>query len=370
MDNASQPILELQELRCYIGSVTNPTCGVRKLSDVELLLEVKRLAAREREATAQLIASIAELDARRLYLGEGYSSLFSSCTQCLCLSEHAAYGRIEAARAARRWPIILELLSDGTITLTTVCLLASYLSEENHQVALEAARGKSKREVEQQVAAMRPLTPVPSSVRKLPTRQPSGQSNDVQGNISSLPQPSAAGHARPRTEAPSRPAAVSGRPPVVAPLASDLYKVQFTVSRETHDKLRQAQDLLRHSVPDGNPAAIFDRALTLLLAEIRKRKCALTTHPRSARTQTASSRYIPASVKRIVWERDGGQCTFVGKTSRCGEKAFWNSTISSRLRLVGPRRPTISSFAVELTTRMRPASTLGSTRFLDANCRA
>ena len=66
------------------------------LSNEQLLSEVKTLAGREREATARLIGSPAELDARRLYLGEGYSSLFTYCTQCLHLSEHAAYGRIEA----------------------------------------------------------------------------------------------------------------------------------------------------------------------------------------------------------------------------------------------------------------------------------
>ena len=75
------------------------------LSDLELLSTVKTLVADERQATAQLIAALAELDARRLYLGEGCSSLFAYCTQVLHLSEHAAYGRIEAARAARRFPV-------------------------------------------------------------------------------------------------------------------------------------------------------------------------------------------------------------------------------------------------------------------------
>jgi hypothetical protein len=65
------------------------------LSDAELLNEVKRLTADERQATARLIAALGELDARRLYLGEGCSSLFTYCTQVLHLSEHAAYLRIE-----------------------------------------------------------------------------------------------------------------------------------------------------------------------------------------------------------------------------------------------------------------------------------
>ena len=49
----------------------------------------------------------------------------------------------------------------------------------------------------------------------------------------------------------------AARPAVVAPIAPERYTVQFTVSRETHDKLRRAQDLLRHLIPDGDIAAIL-----------------------------------------------------------------------------------------------------------------
>jgi hypothetical protein len=83
--------------------------SVRLLTNEQLLADVATAAGRERETTARLIVLLSEIDSRRLYLGEGYSSLFTFCTQRLHLSEHAAYGRIEAARAARRFPVILEL---------------------------------------------------------------------------------------------------------------------------------------------------------------------------------------------------------------------------------------------------------------------
>jgi hypothetical protein len=56
-------------------------------TDAELLAEVSRAAAQERTATAHLIALLGELDARRLYLGEGCCSLFTYCTQVLHLSD-------------------------------------------------------------------------------------------------------------------------------------------------------------------------------------------------------------------------------------------------------------------------------------------
>jgi hypothetical protein len=95
------------------------------LSDQDLLREVTRLAAREQEATACLIASLAVLDRRRLYLAEGYGSMFVYCTQSLHLSEASAYKRIAVARAAQRFPVILERLTEGAVSLTTVSLVAA-----------------------------------------------------------------------------------------------------------------------------------------------------------------------------------------------------------------------------------------------------
>ena len=294
-----------------------------QLSNHDLLAEVKRLAACERQATTRLVACLMEVDARRLYLGEGYSSLFTYCTQVLHLSEHAAYGRIQAARAARRFPRILELLAEGAVTLTAVGLLAPHLTNANHVELLNSARHKSKREVEDLVAQICPRPDVPASIRKLPTpkslepliaQAPDGQPRD---------EPSAASkNGKESHERSPRIQASSKTPAVVAPLAPERYKVQFTVSRETFEKLRRAQNLMRHSIPSGDPAAIFDRALTLLLAELDRTRLAATTRPRGSRPPAPSSRHIPAAVKRAVWTRDEGRCAFEGPRGRCTETGF------------------------------------------------
>lgn len=140
-----------------------------RLSNHELLAQVKLLTQQEREATAVLIAHLAIFDERDLYLAEGCSSMFTYCVDVLHLSEHAAYGRIEAARAARKYPIILNLLSDGSVNLTTVTLLAPHLTAENHLKLLTAAKHQRKRQVEELVAGVRPQPDVPSTIRRLPT---------------------------------------------------------------------------------------------------------------------------------------------------------------------------------------------------------
>ena len=152
---ASAGIVEPRKRRWYTGTMTTKWSCLQHLSDRELLDEVATLAAREREATADLIASLIEVDARRLYLGESCSSLFTFCTAVLHLSEHAAYNRIEAARAGRRFPTVLGQLADGSVTLTEVRLLAPHLTDDNHRALLESARHKSKRDIEHIVAALR-----------------------------------------------------------------------------------------------------------------------------------------------------------------------------------------------------------------------
>jgi hypothetical protein len=293
--------------------MTNNFSVLHELSDGELLARVHDAVRSERIATAGVIALLMELDARRLYLGEGCSSLFSYCTQVLHLSEHAAYNRIETARAARRFPIILELVESAAVTLTTVRLLAPHLTDVNHRHALNSASHKSKREVEVLVAALSPRPDVPSTVRKLPAPT-------TPHMPPSLPQETAKPQFAPPITTPST---LPAPPPVEAkPLTPVRYKIQITVSRETYEQLRRAQDLLRHAVPNGDPAIILGRALALLVEDLERKRTGKAAHPRTAGAVRKDSRHIPAAVRRTVWQRDNGCCAFSGPRGRCTETGF------------------------------------------------
>lgn len=298
---------------------TNVFSVATALSDQQLAAQVRLLAGREREITAVLITHLAIFDERELYRAQGCSSMFTYCVEVLHLSEHAALCRIEAARAARRFPLILEMLSDGSVNLTTVRLLAPHLTAENHVGVLTAAKHLRKQQVQELVASLRPQPPVPSTMRKLPTPthgptpvQPEGVTQESE----SCEQPATL-----TLEAPARTA-------TVAPLAPERYRVQFTATAETHAKLRQAQELLRHQIPDGDVGEVIDRALTVLLKQLTKQKFAATDRPREKSYEAepesrrvSRSRHVPAAVRRAVWKRDGAQCAFVGQDGRrCTER--------------------------------------------------
>lgn len=292
------------------------------LTDADLVAEIKRLAQSVRATTAGLVAHLAEMERRQLHLAAGYASLFAYCTAVLRLSEYEAYSRIEAARAARSFPRVLDMLVEGSLTFTTAQLLARNLTRENHVELLSAAAGKGKWQVQELVARRAPLPDAPPSVRKLPAPRTAVAAAGSDGP----PRPGTVPEA---TSGPTAPGPVAVPPPparyrpAVTPLAPERYQITFTASASTREKLRCAQDLLRHAVPSGDTAEVIDRALSALLDDLARRKFAATDRPRTSAGPAEGSRHVPAGVKRAVWVRDAGRCAFVGEGGRrCEERGF------------------------------------------------
>ena len=315
-----------------------------RMSDEDLIAATIRAAANEKRATAELLTFLAELDRRRICFGLGCASLFTFCTRILRLSEHAAYHRIEAARAIRQFPSILPLVADGSLTLTNVALLRGVLTDENLEAVLTAATHKSKNEVLQLVASLAPKSEPAAMIRRLPhsgdarAAEPLGQGEALLAPAESKPAPTN-----------SEPTMASKSPtsprPMLEPVSADRFLLRVTLSASTHAKLRRAQDLIGPTAHNGDLAEILDRALSLLVDELERVKFAKVRRPRptpqesvpsQAPSPSASgSRHIPAAIRRQVWARDGGRCAFVGPLGRCTENEA--TGVSSRAT-VRPRR--------------------------------
>ncbi len=266
------------------------------LADHVLLRDLTALLSRERTAAAALLAHLAEVDARKLYLPAAYPSMYAWCVGELHLSEDAASKRIHAARAASRFPAIFSALADGRLHLSAVVLLAPHLTEETADELLAAASHKTKAEIEMLLVQRFPRPDVPTLVQALAAPL-SGEQH-------------APGHVEPPTPRAR-----------VAPLSPERFALQVTIGQGTYDKLRRAQELLGHAVPSGDVAQVLDRALDALLAQLERRKCSATSRP-GPRRRSESVRHVPADVRRKVWQRDGGQCTFVSdRGRRCSERS-------------------------------------------------
>jgi hypothetical protein len=198
------------------------------------------------------------------------------------------------------------------------------LSVDNHLAVLTEARGRSKSEVELILRRLDPKPDVASTIRKVQARAQVAATLPLDGPPEGAP-PSAAAPG----PSPSNPSSPSLPPlptrekrPVVAPLTPERYRIEMTVSKDTHAKLRELQNLLCREVRNGDPALIFDRALDALLAKVKKQKLAAARTPRPPRDVKPGSRDIPAHVQRTVWVRDEGRCAFEGKTGRCSATRF------------------------------------------------
>jgi 5-methylcytosine-specific restriction endonuclease McrA len=314
------------------------------LADGALLASLDSVLARDRTTTAELLAHLAEIDGRRLYVPMGYPTMYAYCVGRLGFSEDVAFVRIRVARAGRRFHGIFDAIADGRLHLTAVVRLYKYLRSWNALELLRAAEHKTKRQVEELIAQRFPKPDAPTTVQPvLPptpvaTEHPEMTAPAAPGTALAVVPSNAANEAErvgPLVPEPVVPSValvssteteplISALAPAsrTAPLSADRYALQLTVSRDTYDRLRRVQDLLASSVSSADLPEVFDRALKLLEESLEKRRFATTAQPRECRG-SPNPRYVPRNVAREVARRDGGQCTFVSEDGHRCQARRW-----------------------------------------------
>jgi hypothetical protein len=299
------------------------------LADGVLMRDLRTLVTQDRVTTAELLAHLAEVEERRLYRPEGCASMFAYCVQELRMSEDMALKRIRVTRAARQFQGIFPALADGRLTLSAVLMLKPYLRPETAAELLSAAVHKTNAEIELLLARRFPQADVPTLVQAVtsgevavrpvgtPTPEPAPGQAAVSLEVAVRP----VGTPTPQLT-PGQLAATAPAPRTrVAPLAPERFALQVTINGRTHELLRRAQALLGHAVPAGDVAQVLERALGELVERLEKRKFAKSDRPRPGRSGT-KGRYVPAAIRRAVWQRDGGRCTFVSESGkRCEERS-------------------------------------------------
>jgi len=279
--------------------------SLRHLTDAAVREGMKTCRARERSATAILVAHIAEAESRRLYVEDACDSMATYCMRELGLTEDAAYKRIHAGRIALRFPEIFGLLEDGRLHLTAVNLLAPRLTGSNATELMAAACGKSVFEIKELLAARFPQTePLP-----LVLSEPNPDDSLVSKRL--------AGDGAPDQLVSKR---VESPRAHVTPHAAGRYTATVAMNQATHDELRECAERLGHVLPSGTTSDVIAFALHQLVVQLRKRQHAATSRPAPVRS-SSDPRHVPAHVRRAVYARDGGCCTFTSDDGRrCGTR--------------------------------------------------
>ena len=125
--------------------------------------------ATRRRAVARLLVHLALIEERRLHLVRGYSSLYDLCVRCLGMSEGQAHRSVSGARAAKSFPLALEMIADGRLHLTGLSLIAKRLTAENHAQLLQEVAGKTKGDILIVLARWFPKPDVPRRARSFST---------------------------------------------------------------------------------------------------------------------------------------------------------------------------------------------------------
>jgi hypothetical protein len=303
---------------------------IRALGDDELLAALTSLVKRDNELLAELLAHLAELDQRRLYLDLGFPSLHAYCTSALGMCESTAGRRITAARVCRKFPDVLARVATGDLHLSAVCSMSPHLDWNNAPELIETCSNQSRRKVDEILAARFPRADVREKVR-------------------------------------------------LDPLSVDKYGLHFTIDAEALEELERVRALARHRVPGGELSQLFKLAMRTLRMDLEKQRFgvgkkkrvrgATAADPMSPKTEATEAittqdppaevaqkpiaRRPSAEVAREVYARDEGQCTFIAQDGRrCGAREFLE------FDHIDPRALGGEPTAVNLRLRCRPHNQL------------
>jgi hypothetical protein len=303
--------------------------GLLSVKNAELLAGLSRLVQRGNELTAEVLAHLAELEERRLHLQLGFPSLFAYCVEALGLSEGAAGRRVAAARVCRRFPEAFELVACGDLHLSALRGLAPHLDARNASELFTTCCRKTRRQVDELLAARFPKPDIREQIRRLPVRgRASAAGNDprifdraetrdeavakpgshchgdyaapvesaktaeISDDCGSETARSAAPHAA-HPPAPGRAPSPASPPPrgrEIEPLSAGRFGVRFTADVELRELLERARALASHRLPTNDLASLMRVVLGSFVKHEEARRFAVGRNPPRAKADATQAK--------------------------------------------------------------------------------
>ena len=259
-------------------------------SDAKLVVDTKRVVAEERRAMLAVLDRLREIHSRSVHLAMAFSSLHEFCVEELRMSDGAAHRRIHAMWLCGDVPKAKQAIADGSLSLSTASILQKFFkSDENtcstieeKEAMLERVKGKSKTDCGRILNPNRTGT----TVRFL-------ADDDTIQMLKRLSELTAIGE--------KNTAALIRRVAAIALRAIDPLAPKPRARKSASE------------APASNPSAPGPSGpKTGFLAKLRK----AASLEKLRFVPPSRSRYIAVDVERGVWQRDGGQCTFVDSLSK------------------------------------------------------
>ncbi len=249
-----------------------------------------------------MIEYLEEVEIRKLYLKEGYSSMYAFCTEYLGYTEQEAYTRIQAMRLSRKIPEVKEKLQSGELSLSVAAKVQGFLRREDKI----KTQPKMSLEDRKKVVMAVQNESVRSSEEILLTLFPH------QSEI---------------------------KPEKLRSVSENTVRLEINISKENHEKLLELKNLRGVENFEKLIGDLVDLGLnrwgkiakaSSIKKSSRKLQAPVTSkvvdnkkinEGAKSAPYSSRSRHIPVTVKRLVWLRDKGECQFRSLTGKqCREK--------------------------------------------------
>ena len=259
---------------------------LNKYTNEELVGRLRELVGKEKDLDREMLEHLEEVERRRFYLDLGYSSLFTFCTDGLGFSSGAAYRRIASMRLIKSLPPaqregVKEKLTQGSLTIHHLTQAQSifrseperFNSAEEKQKVLEKISSTSVRESEKILAEI-----APRAVQRLE---------------------------------------------YVKALSTELTQVTVTLDHEALYMLERFKNLTAHHNPQGKTGVALKLALKTALSRLDPTLRNSSKKELVSTSEVVSQgRYVPAEIRRRVWNRDGGKCVYKSPDGKVCGSAF------------------------------------------------
>jgi hypothetical protein len=254
--------------------------NLKSLSNSQLFDLAKKEVQEETNATLRVLYVLREIERRRAFAEKSYPSLFEFCTEFLGYKKGAAYRRIMALRTLKEVPEVEEKIRAGGLSLTTLSQLQTHFvrkKKENRPLAkveklklIESFENKSTREADKMILA---LTPQEIPVERLKV------------------------------------------------IDDETFELKLALPKRIYEKLQKLKAHMGPEKASVETLEAFEKALDIANREYEKKfekVPAPDLKPRDGDPNANAKirNHIPVAVKRAVWKRDQGTCTFPGCSSR------------------------------------------------------
>ena len=326
----------------------------RNQSDTNLIESLKTGVLEEKKLLADCLILLSEIMKRNIHTKSGYSSLHKYCLSILPLSKGAVYRRTQVAGKIHCYPILLDLIGSGKLTLTAASVIVGNIGVNTSDSQIITFVGKTVDEIKDLLGES-DRHEAPDSISRTKDRLIEGPVDSSRIGSSEFTGSSQLGSSTPvQNNAEPNSCLDRSETPQKEFIKEKRYVVQFTGSEALNKKLKRAREVLSHKYPNGKCEEIIGEALDALLAKFAPEN---QKSNNMDKPHNEDSAYIPRKMKRDALKNAGYCCeltTTNGK--RCDERskleidhiisrAHGGKTTSSNLQVLSRRIIMLSSLS-------------------------